>query len=81
MPRHLKTDLRHLNQLAFRRRSHRGPLFEKFHVLAPKISALLSCAVLMDDGTVLQSDRIPVGTPEDSLLWSDDPRIWKPVFP
>ena len=38
----------------------------------------LPCAVLMEDGTVLHSDRIPVGnhrSPEDRLLWSDDPRI------
>jgi len=43
----------------------------------------ISCSVLMEDGTVLHSDRIPVGnhrSPEDRLLWSDDPRIWKPLF-
>jgi hypothetical protein len=40
MPRDLKADLRHLNTLAFRRRAHCGPLLERFHALAPKISAL-----------------------------------------
>lgn len=40
MPRSLSADLRRLNQLAFRRRAHCGPLIEKFHALAPRISAL-----------------------------------------
>src|SRR5437660_1211736 len=40
MHHHLKADLRHLDQLAFRRRAHCGPLLEKFHALAPKIAKL-----------------------------------------
>jgi phage FluMu gp28-like protein len=40
----------------------------------------IGCAILMEDGTVLHSDgeRTPASA-EHSLLWSDDPRIWRPL--
>ena len=38
----------------------------------------IGCAVLMDDGTVLHSDR--PRSREQEMLLSDDPRIWRP-FP
>jgi hypothetical protein len=44
--RDLPTDLAHLDQLAFRRRAHCGPLVEKFHRLEPLISRLPEAGLL-----------------------------------
>src|SRR5882672_5132861 len=46
MSRSLQADLRRLDQLAFRRRRHCGPLIEKFHRLESQISRSPDAALL-----------------------------------